>query len=239
MPRAKRDYSPIPGFPRREQFKSMAEIAAYFSGNTIQCLECGHWFRALPRHLKDHGINADEYKERHGIPWGRGLICGQLSETLRQFAVESGVVDRVKGRSLCGVKGPYRHYVMARKLAKMAYTEDDYYQVARRVAGGEPFLAVCRDPDVPSHKSVTEYRKKNVDFDKYWRVNVEPNMVAYRASARERLASGDVARAIEMLASGSSVAEVASATSFSPPMVRLIKAKKAYRIFQTDKDSDG
>ena len=78
-----------------------------------------------------------------------------------------------------------------------------------------------------------------MDFDKYWRVNVEPNMVAYRASARERLASGDVARAIEMLASGSSVAEVASATSFSPPMVRLIKAKKAYRIFQTDKDSDG
>jgi hypothetical protein len=55
-------------------FKTRREIERYFSGNTIECLLCGRHFKRLQTHLAaKHDMTADEYKERFGLPWTRGL----------------------------------------------------------------------------------------------------------------------------------------------------------------------
>jgi ROS/MUCR transcriptional regulator protein len=55
-------------------FKTRREIERYFSGDTIECLICGRHFRRLQTHVAaKHGVPADEYKTRFGLPWTRGL----------------------------------------------------------------------------------------------------------------------------------------------------------------------
>jgi hypothetical protein len=55
-------------------FKTRREIERYFSGETIECLICGRHFKRLQTHLlAKHGVTADEYKGRFGLPWTRGL----------------------------------------------------------------------------------------------------------------------------------------------------------------------
>lgn len=51
----------------------------------IQCLECGKWYRALPRHIRStHGMSDDDYRIRHGIPKGTPLVCKEWSERASQ-----------------------------------------------------------------------------------------------------------------------------------------------------------
>jgi hypothetical protein len=53
-------------------FKTRRDIVRYFGGDTIECLICGR--KRLQRHLiVKHGIAADDYKKRFGLPWTRGL----------------------------------------------------------------------------------------------------------------------------------------------------------------------
>ena len=55
-------------------FKTRRDIARYFGGNTIECLICGRRFKRLHTHLAaKHGMAADDYKKRFGLPWTRGL----------------------------------------------------------------------------------------------------------------------------------------------------------------------
>jgi hypothetical protein len=55
-------------------FKTRRDIERYFSGDTIECLICGRHFKRLQTHLAaKHGMTADDYKSRFGLPWTRGL----------------------------------------------------------------------------------------------------------------------------------------------------------------------
>jgi hypothetical protein len=55
-------------------FRTRQEVDRYFSGKTIKCLLCGERFRRLSFHLfAKHGMSADDYKSRFGLPWTRGL----------------------------------------------------------------------------------------------------------------------------------------------------------------------
>ncbi len=56
------------------KFKTIEEVKAYYSGDKIECLECGRMFRALGQHLKTHSITPDEYKEKYGLPYTWGLV---------------------------------------------------------------------------------------------------------------------------------------------------------------------
>ena len=57
-----------------KKFKSLDEVRAYVSGETIQCLVCGKHLRRLQfKHLESHGMTADDYRERFGIPWNTSL----------------------------------------------------------------------------------------------------------------------------------------------------------------------
>jgi len=53
-------------------FKTRSDIARYFGGNAIECLICGRRFKRLHTHLAaKHGMAADDYKKRFGLPWIR------------------------------------------------------------------------------------------------------------------------------------------------------------------------
>lgn len=60
-------------------FTTKEEIEEYFSHDKIQCLECGKWYRALNTHLRlSHEITVDDYRDKYGLPYQRGLL-GKLS----------------------------------------------------------------------------------------------------------------------------------------------------------------
>ena len=87
--RYKRRRKVLKGFPWDGKFQTKEEVHQYFSGDRIQCLLCGKWFKRLPTHLKAiHDMTSDEYKEMYGLPWKRGL-CSEdhslkLSENLKK-----------------------------------------------------------------------------------------------------------------------------------------------------------
>jgi hypothetical protein len=69
----KKDFSPLFGFPIKSKFASLKAIHEYLNGERITCLICGRSFKALLGHITRHGVNADEYKERFGLPFRTGL----------------------------------------------------------------------------------------------------------------------------------------------------------------------
>lgn len=218
MPRKKRDLAPLTGFPISEPFKCMEEVDGYLSGNLIQCRECGHYFKALPRHItKQHEITADEYKEAHGIPWGRGLTSGSLHGELSQLAYDLDNAAKVKGKNNPrSKKAMVRGYCIARRNLRMVYTEEQYYTLARRVASGEALMSVCREPGMPSVDAVRDYRQFNKDYDVFFREKVKPNLLPWRTLERKNLNEGRVQTAIAMASDGATAKEIAAATGYTP-----------------------
>lgn len=53
----------------RKKFTTKSQVAAYISGDLIECLECGKFFKFLGNHLpRIHEIDGHEYRELWGIP---------------------------------------------------------------------------------------------------------------------------------------------------------------------------
>lgn len=90
----------------------------------IQCLECGRWFRALPRHLsRGHELSDEDYRLKHQIPVGVPLVCGEWSETISQRNLE-----RESKRTLTA-RGPTAGYTQ-RESVRIRRTKD-YAELAR------------------------------------------------------------------------------------------------------------
>jgi predicted transcriptional regulator len=64
--------------------------------DSIVCLECNKGFRSLPRHLREHGMSADDYKTKYGYNRGTGLVCRQLQEVQRQNARRTGLASKIR-----------------------------------------------------------------------------------------------------------------------------------------------
>lgn len=233
MPRKKRDYTPLPGFPRETKFQCMEAIEQYFSGNSIQCLECGYYFSALPRHLTGaHEMSADEYREAHGIPWNRGLVCGLLHDELSQLAKESDSVTHIgdlRAGPTRGRKLNTRNYCPARVNAKHIHSPETYFAFADRVAAGEPILTLSREEGMPSVMAVRKFIAKNDEFARYWKANVEPNILRLKKEARDNLSAGRVAKAIDMAKTGATAREIAGATGYSDANARLFLKGKTWK----------
>lgn len=224
MPRKKRDSAPLVGFPVGEPFQSMAEVDRYLAGNLIQCRECGHSFRSLPRHITvAHGLSAEDYKERHGIPWKRGLVSGALHDELSQLAYDLDSLAKVKGKGSRqrGSKIQMRGYCRARRNARMTYSEEQYFALAQRVANGEALAAVCRESGMPSADAVRLYRQFNKNYDEFFRKEVEPNLLPWSALGRENLVAGRVEAAIAMARNGARARDIADATGYCEANARL------------------
>ena len=63
------------------KFKTMDEVSQYFSGHEVECLECGKYYKHLGTHVvRTHNMSCDDYREKYGIPWYRGLASKEYSE---------------------------------------------------------------------------------------------------------------------------------------------------------------
>jgi hypothetical protein len=70
----------MPGFPVEKPFNTREEMEAYLNSDKLLCLLCGKSYKSLCAHLLVHGTNADQYKEKYGLPWGCGLTCTSTKE---------------------------------------------------------------------------------------------------------------------------------------------------------------
>jgi hypothetical protein len=88
--------SAIPGFPWKGKFTTKDEIDQYFSDpDAIQCLMCGRFYGTLNIHLQIvHEISHEEYRERYGLPWRKGLVSKNVSKGFR-----SRLTKRIKNGS--------------------------------------------------------------------------------------------------------------------------------------------
>ena len=117
-------------------FKTRRDIARYFRGNTIECLICGRRFKRLHTHLgAKHGMAADDYKKRFGLPWTRGL-------TSATSLANSGWTDerKAKARKLAQKSRFFdlAHSRLRRELAPFLKTEAvEHLGVNARAFGGK------------------------------------------------------------------------------------------------------
>ena len=51
----------------------------------VRCMECGKSFKFLTKqHLASHGLSADEYKKKWGLPKNAALMCKALQRARRK-----------------------------------------------------------------------------------------------------------------------------------------------------------
>jgi len=108
------------GFPRWSKLQTLEEVDDYFSRDTLTCLMCGHEHKTLTTHLKwCHSMTNQDYKERFGLPYNRGLYGVGTKQIFRELAkanlatnhnvFEKGVRQNAKGR-----KRPMQPYELDR-----------------------------------------------------------------------------------------------------------------------------
>lgn len=177
MPRAKR--VTLPGFPKEFVFETRDDLDAYFDGDKITCLMCGLTFRQLEPHLKAvHYMSTDDYRERYGIPYTRGLCCSEKSQSAsdymkqyfddnpEQVAFRRQQVDANRHRTMeNGQRGKPEFWKTERKK----FQPKDAYEFGRRVIEGRTIASVERDADMPTRTHITWMRKRDLDLDKWWR----------------------------------------------------------------------
>lgn len=79
----------LPGFPKVEQFQTLAQLDDYFAEEKLQCLICGHAFAGLSQHINhQHAMSSREYQLAYGIPFGRGLVGCVTSEKISEATTE-------------------------------------------------------------------------------------------------------------------------------------------------------
>ena len=174
--------SALPGFPWNGKFEDKKEIDNYFAGDKIQCLLCGKWFQSLPTHLiRVHEIIPDQYKEKYGLPWKRGL-CGtgtskKLGKNMRE-RLKKGFRPPIEAAQRKSLKAkrrqdqPFFVKVKADNLKsgseKMKkYTDQDFKMVLVKMLNENKGLnEVCKDADMPHFSAVSKYANRNKDFRK-------------------------------------------------------------------------
>jgi len=56
---------------------------------SVTCLECGKSFKILTkRHLAQHGLTSDEYRDKYGLKKGTALVCKALQRERRKKMAE-------------------------------------------------------------------------------------------------------------------------------------------------------
>lgn len=160
-------------FPVERLFSTPEEIEHYFAGDEITCLLCGRSMRRLERHLRiTHRISADAYRQRYGLPWGRGLISADLRRILAEKLAsqpprplpEPG--PRPKRRPL----QPFERVVTLRALElanpKKPDSKEAHELFLTRLKQGRTIRDVAKDPDTPSLVAHYAYRRLHPAYDR-------------------------------------------------------------------------
>lgn len=176
MPYAKRTI--LPGYPKSFVFECREDVDVYLSGDRITCLLCGRDFKALEPHLtKVHDFSADEYREKYGLPYRRGLVSEVLSSNISVRAKK--LFAENKDRQLAALEkakavqaefgNPQRNKPRFWKNERTKYDISHYEEFIRRVVAGRSIADVSSDPDMPHRVNVLWYMKRNKDFAEKYR----------------------------------------------------------------------
>ncbi|MBX5143271.1 hypothetical protein HJB79_31685 [Rhizobium lentis] len=175
MPKARKTVHP--GFPKEFIFESREAVDEYLNGDRITCLICGNDFRSLEPHLsRSHDMSADDYREKYGLPFRRGLCCADFSERRSELAKQ--FFDENRDRQLAyleqakavqAVNGnPQRKKPKFWKNERTHYERQHYEEFVKRVIAGRAVSDVSNDEDVPTAQHVYWYMKRDKDFaDRY------------------------------------------------------------------------
>ena len=80
-----------------EEAPAALEPRASIQRNKVICLECGKEFKQLTnRHLKDHGINAKEYRKKYGFSARQPLSAKSLTAKRRKTAKTLGLGEKLQ-----------------------------------------------------------------------------------------------------------------------------------------------
>jgi len=64
---------------------------------TVTCLECGKNFKILTkRHLAQHGLTSEEYRDKYGLKKGTALVCKALQRERRKKMKDMQLWERRK-----------------------------------------------------------------------------------------------------------------------------------------------
>jgi hypothetical protein len=108
------------------KFTTLEAIREYLAGDRIQCLVCGRLFKRLQfKHLAQHGLDADGYRERFGIPWMWSLTSAPSRQASRDKLNEAFIAHSHESYE-GGRKGPHRtpcpalssHWAVAAELGR-------------------------------------------------------------------------------------------------------------------------
>lgn len=110
----------VAGFPIPKQNLTIKQVDEYFSTDKIQCLLCGKRYNRLAAHLLLHEIGEDEYRERYGLPYKRGLtgVRSNMAYSEAMFRKrDSGIIVTISdaGRKLACKDKPQRRSAYAQQ----------------------------------------------------------------------------------------------------------------------------
>ncbi|HUV59417.1 MAG TPA: MucR family transcriptional regulator [Desulfatiglandales bacterium] len=214
----------LQGFPWEGKFQAKEEVYKYFSGDRIQCLLCGKWFKRLPTHLTAiHDMTSDEYRELYGLPWKRGLCSRdhslKLSENLKKRHANGFRPDLETARASINhsKRRPDQPFftkiraenVISGNKRRKKYFPEDFQNVLKRILDEHKTLAeVYRDPDMPTENAIYRYCKRNQEFRKALDVIYEKLPFSVQARAN-KLSEDKFRKAILSLQqSGFSISEI-------------------------------
>jgi transcriptional regulator with XRE-family HTH domain len=170
-------------FPWRGRFETKTEIEDYFAGDKVRCLLCGKRFKALPKHLElTHDITADDYRERYGLPWKRGLCGASTSEKMSKNMLKrrkNGFRPPIEAAQKASVRAakrrPDQPFLVKAKTESLKpiiekikkYEDRDFKNVLAKMLREKKGLnEACRDAGMPHFGAVSKYAKKNAGYRK-------------------------------------------------------------------------
>ena len=178
--------STLPGFPWKGKFTTKDEIDQYFSNpDGIQCLLCGRFFENLSVHLRiTHGIYHEQYRDRYGLPWRKGLVSRNVSKKLSSIltkrikngsfkpnADNKACVEKIRSGAMRKDQ-PYHTAIKSEKAKKLSkknirHGRKDYERVLSVMRQNKVALReACMDENLPASSRVLGYAESNPGFRK-------------------------------------------------------------------------
>lgn len=175
----------MPGYPIEKPFETRQEIDDYLNSDRLVCLICGKTYKSLCGHLSVHGTNADDYKEKYGLPFGAGLTC----ETTKAMNIKHG--KRLVAEGIFRPPTPEEHKEMMSKKAKARpkpkyaidegtvrvtgkqvekiFKAEHYWRILELAEQGKKHptdISKANRGELPSTSMIHLYKRENKDFKK-------------------------------------------------------------------------
>jgi hypothetical protein len=116
------------------------------SGDLI-CHECGAERQFLGRHIREHGLSASEYKERHGLGRGASLAADTLRTTWSERAsARVGSPEWMRFAAARDADAARQEALRARMEPPRAQARETWRQNAALASRARP-VRVCEVPD--------------------------------------------------------------------------------------------